>query len=314
MSDLTTLLGTPSATSSPASVSGVTRSAGPDGVTIDTSGQALRHASLSARRAKDLGLLTNDTYGLCISDLLEPEDLLLSLESKSPANLPSEPSLAKTDEMQCTNCGHAKPAFTFSKTGYKNTYRTVCKDCRNEAARQWGQIRRTSTSSRASRLISGAKARSMAKGLFFDLDTTWLQEKLDRGCCEATGIAFDMAVQRGWNTPSLDRLRPAEGYTKANTRLVIFALNAACGTWGENKVIEIAEAVLRQRRARSERLSNAITERLKIMTAPLGSSMYNLTWKERATPSGRRISALRASGRRTSDNASTSSAPKQGGV
>lgn len=39
----------------------------------------------------------------------------------------------------------------------------------------------------------------------------------------------------------------------------------------------------------------------------LGSTLFNLTWKERATPSGRRICALRASARRTSGSGSGSS-------
>jgi len=38
----------------------------------------------------------------------------------------------------------------------------------------------------------------------------------------------------------------------------------------------------------------------------LGSTLFTLTWKQRATPSGRSIPALRASGRRTSGNGCTS--------
>jgi hypothetical protein len=42
------------------------------------------------------------------------------------------------------------------------------------------------------------------------------------------------------------------------------------------------------------------------MTDLLGSTLFRLTWKERVTPSGRRICALRASGRRTSGSGYTS--------
>jgi len=52
----------------------------------------------------------------------------------------------------------------------------------------------------------------------------------------------------------------------------------------------------------SQELSQYLASRLRAKTASLGSTLYKLTWKERATPSGRLISALRASVRRTSGN------------
>ncbi len=52
----------------------------------------------------------------------------------------------------------------------------------------------------------------------------------------------------------------------------------------------------------SESLCKFLGSRLQARTALLGSTLYSLTWKERATPSGRQICALRASVRRTSDS------------
>ncbi len=49
-------------------------------------------------------------------------------------------------------------------------------------------------------------------------------------------------------------------------------------------------------------LRSALVNRLRQRTASLGSTLYKLTWKERATPSGRLIPAQRASVRRTSGN------------
>lgn len=54
-------------------------------------------------------------------------------------------------------------------------------------------------------------------------------------------------------------------------------------------------------------LTSSLESRLRQRTHSLGSTMYRLTWKERATPSGRSISALRASAPRTSDKGSSSS-------
>ena len=50
----------------------------------------------------------------------------------------------------------------------------------------------------------------------------------------------------------------------------------------------------------SAALSLSLANRLQARTRYLGSTMFQLTWKQRVTPSGRSIPALRASGRRTS--------------
>ena len=47
-------------------------------------------------------------------------------------------------------------------------------------------------------------------------------------------------------------------------------------------------------------LGFCLANRLRPVTASLGSTLFKLTWKERVTPSGRSISALRASALRTS--------------
>lgn len=47
-----------------------------------------------------------------------------------------------------------------------------------------------------------------------------------------------------------------------------------------------------------------LVSKLQAKTALVGSTLYKLTWKQRATPAGRLISALRASVRRTSDSGS----------
>jgi hypothetical protein len=53
-------------------------------------------------------------------------------------------------------------------------------------------------------------------------------------------------------------------------------------------------------------LQSSLESKLRQRTASVGSTLYQLTWKPRATPSGRQICALRASARRTSDSASSS--------
>ena len=58
--------------------------------------------------------------------------------------------------------------------------------------------------------------------------------------------------------------------------------------------------------SRSVDLSQSLASRLRARTDSLGSTLYTLTWKVRATPLGRSIPALRASVRRTSDSGCTS--------
>ena len=56
----------------------------------------------------------------------------------------------------------------------------------------------------------------------------------------------------------------------------------------------------------SAALSLSLANRLQAKTRYLGSTMFQLTWKQRVTPSGRSIPALRASGRRISGSDCTS--------
>ena len=89
MSDQTILENTRNAISSPESVSGPTPCAVPDGLTMRESGQEVARANLSARQAKEMGLLTSGTYGQrgTISSL--SASLQLSLASRLQARTAS---------------------------------------------------------------------------------------------------------------------------------------------------------------------------------------------------------------------------------
>jgi hypothetical protein len=62
------------------------------------------------------------------------------------------------------------------------------------------------------------------------------------------------------------------------------------GTYGQHSTTSSESAAL----------MSSLASRLQARTASLGSTLYKLTWKERVTPQGRSISALRASVPRTS--------------
>ena len=82
MSHLTTYADLPSATFSPGSAYGLIPSVSPDGPTINQSGQAPARASLSARQAKAMGLLTSGTYGQLSSTSSASADLSMSLANR----------------------------------------------------------------------------------------------------------------------------------------------------------------------------------------------------------------------------------------
>jgi len=56
----------------------------------------------------------------------------------------------------------------------------------------------------------------------------------------------------------------------------------------------------------SASLQSSLESRLRVAMGSLGSTLFSLTWNDAVTPSGRRICALRASGRRTQDSGCSS--------
>lgn len=88
-SHLTTCENSPSVISSPVLVSGASPYATPDGQTIDRYGLALVRASLSARQAKQEGLLTSGTYGQPSSTSSSSAALKASLVSRLQARTAS---------------------------------------------------------------------------------------------------------------------------------------------------------------------------------------------------------------------------------
>ena len=86
------LLGTPKYTCSSASLDGATLCDSQAGPIVDLCGPDRAPASLSARRAKEQGLMTSGTYGPHSSTSLNSDILQLSLESRLQARLDSRGS------------------------------------------------------------------------------------------------------------------------------------------------------------------------------------------------------------------------------
>lgn len=83
-------------------------------------------------------------------------------------------------------------------------------------------------------------------GIEFDLDEEWLQKQ--PLMCAVTGKQFVIPESGlGPLTPSFDRRDASKGYTKENTQLICFWLNAAKGQWPEatirDLILEAAEVL-----------------------------------------------------------------------
>jgi hypothetical protein len=224
--------------------------------------------------------------------------------------------LVKT--LVCRGCATEKPYSEFY-TNSKGGRRRTCKDCTKSAERTKKRSNPEATKqafvawrdeNRGKALCTVAKYRAKQKGLSFDLDAEDIQRRIDANACELTGVPFDLTGGKTWDSPSLDRIDSTRGYTQDNVRVVLYCVNVMANVWGPKKILDIADAIRAQTskeaRARSESLSMRLGSRLMQMLPEDSSDLYTLTWKEQATPSGRRFSLLRASARRTSDTASTS--------
>lgn len=80
------------------------------------------------------------------------------------------------------------------------------------------------------------------------MSVEWIRIKLAKGVCEETGIAFDMSKgnrrQKPF-APSLERLNCKEGYTEANTKVVVWIHNQAKSDWGTAALHEYIKKYLK---------------------------------------------------------------------
>lgn len=87
------------------------------------------------------------------------------------------------------------------------------------------------------------------------------------------------------------------------------AVPVSRGAWRDRAKVPTIRAIFGQPGSgslRSHALQSSLENRLRARMASIGSTLFTLTWKRWATPSGRSICALRASAHRTSGSASGS--------
>jgi hypothetical protein len=107
---------------------------------------------------------------------------------------------------------------------------------------------RHSPKGKVQQLVSDAKLRAKDNELPFDLDGH-IQDIIDiiiRGICQETGLPFDIEATGGpaWNSPSIDQINAGSGYLWSNVRIVLYSVNTLFGTWGREKGLEVARALV----------------------------------------------------------------------
>lgn len=122
-----------------------------------------------------------------------------------------------------------------------------------DPVKQLARVNRFFRGNPAKRLLWSCRLRARHQGCAFDLDEAWVQQRLDNGICEATGIPFALdpsqtgrGAARNFHTPSVDRIDPKQGYVKSNCRLVIWQFNLAKGPYSDRDVLLMARALVRR--------------------------------------------------------------------
>lgn len=184
-------------------------------------------------------------------------------------------------EKKCSKCENTKTVENFYKRAakslvhYRSPWHSICKQCigiYNRERYKRDDIRRSismqhkqynsqnsekaversrkfyvSMSGRAKTLLKSAQRRS-GKYSEFDIDEQFILDRLNNGKCEVTNLPFDMERHylycKNPFSPSIDRIDCSKGYTKSNTRIVIWQYNLMKGEMTDEEVLEICQIIV----------------------------------------------------------------------
>lgn len=168
----------------------------------------------------------------------------------------------------CSRCKIVKEDSEFGADKRATTgLRCACRECDSKNSLAWMKRNKEQFNAyrkkygRANRgyiLVSTAKKRSLKRGHAFDLDQykKEIQERIDAGFCELSGIPFDLLSGRTFASPSIDRIEPSKGYVYSNIRIVCNLMNMALGDWGEETLDAVITSWLRKRSGKGITESN----------------------------------------------------------
>lgn len=141
----------------------------------------------------------------------------------------------------CTTCGRGKEEVKFGsgKAG----------ECNACAKTRWNLD--NALKLRAQRLHGNAQKRAKANNWPVpDFTSTWLEEKILVGVCEATGIPFDLNsvssntvhAKNPW-VPSIDRIDSNKPYLKNNVQVVVYMYNVCKAEFTHADVVKFCKSI-----------------------------------------------------------------------
>lgn len=155
------------------------------------------------------------------------------------------PSCRKTNAEKCRDRYQRNPKpYNEAMRAY---YAANRDRIRQEMKERWHQTRRTSP---WRHIMGGAKHRAKVGKFEFDLTDEWARERWT-GRCEMTDIEFQLGLgshDMRMFSPSIDRIEPSIGYTQANCRFVLFAVNCMKQDGTDSDVVRMAEALIKKLR------------------------------------------------------------------
>lgn len=131
---------------------------------------------------------------------------------------------------ECEGCG---TVFDYVKHGKKERYCPECYPIYRKAYVSWHTC----------------KNRSAKKNMPFDLTVEYIFRGFMNGRCEQTGLEFDFAAHsnmkdRGFQSPSIDKINPKLGYTIDNTQFVCWWYNVSKQTFTDEEVLNLCKMVI----------------------------------------------------------------------
>jgi hypothetical protein len=184
---------------------------------------------------------------------------------------------------ECSKCGKVKPISDYyirtRNDGRTSGHHAQCKDCmklknrsrsqsdeerakrkarysekRNdpdfvEANKIQGRELYASLEGRARALLNSANRRCANYPEPMDLDIDHIMSALNAGRCQLTGIPFRYDKYKNCKknpfSPSIDRVDNSKGYTKANTRIVLWQVNLMHGELHDCEMLDICMHIIK---------------------------------------------------------------------
>lgn len=151
---------------------------------------------------------------------------------------------------RCGKCGQTLQVNEFDvDRNRKDGCHAICKTCR----RQYQNTAYQTPQRQLSHRVAAAKMRAKKSGVPFAITTAyvydlWVQQS---GLCAVSGLPMvcDGGSENTTSNampfrPSIDRIRPQDGYVPGNIRLTATIVNMALGDWGLKPFLRMCHAVV----------------------------------------------------------------------